>query len=313
MTFLFQKMTDWEVTEIQGPEAQDFLQRLTSANFRTLQVGSFTPCTLLQANGKVILYFKVLHVKPGYYLFLTPAHPDTPNAAQATFDALEKMHFREDFTITPRQGEWSYVRVIGSDASALQRALGQNPPELKNFTQIDGAFVLNEGQWSAEPIKVDLGLLVPQPKLGEWIARLEKAGFRESPSLEGYRIRAAASAVPNEISSNVIALEAKLDDAVHENKGCYPGQEVIERIRTMGQVPRLLIKFRGTGVIPTPTTTIQAETPEASSVDAGTITSAATDPLEPQSWVGLGYVRRVFAKPETVFKVAGATVQVEYK
>ena len=35
-----------------------------------------------------------------------------------------------------------------------------------------------------------------------------------------------------------------LYDGVAQNKGCYPGQEVIERLITQGAPPRRLVRFR---------------------------------------------------------------------
>jgi folate-binding protein YgfZ len=57
------------------------------------------------------------------------------------------------------------------------------------------------------------------------------------------RLRAKQSMYPYEINSNVILLEAGLEQAVSFTKGCYAGQEVIARIDSQGKTPRLLKFF----------------------------------------------------------------------
>lgn len=54
------------------------------------------------------------------------------------------------------------------------------------------------------------------------------------------RIRSKWPIFPDEIGKNVMLLELGLTDAVSFNKGCYVGQEVLERVDSHGRAPRLL-------------------------------------------------------------------------
>ena len=58
---------------------------------------------------------------------------------------------------------------------------------------------------------------------------------------EYYRIHAGIPQVGIEASEKEIILETGFDRAVARNKGCYPGQEVVERIFTYGSVNRKLM------------------------------------------------------------------------
>jgi len=77
--------------------------------------------------------------------------------------------------------------------------------------------------------------------------------------------------------------------ALHFAKGCYLGQEIVERIRSRGQVHRRFTSFRLTGELP-------AKLPaplEAGGKPSGELTSAALVPLaEGPVLVALGYVRQ---------------------
>ena len=76
--------------------------------------------------------------------------------------------------------------------------------------------------------------------------------------------------------------------ALNFAKGCYLGQEIVERIRSRGAVHRQFGAFTVEGALPAPGTKIQAD-----EKDAGEITSSAHLPLpEGDRAVALGYLRR---------------------
>ncbi|MBI3558308.1 MAG: hypothetical protein HY074_18735, partial [Deltaproteobacteria bacterium] len=229
-------------------------------------------------------------------------------AAQTAYDAFEKMHFRENFTITSLAGQWCYLRILASDEKRISRLEPVIPPVGKIKQTKDGRVVLNEARWCEAPIKLDLGLLVQQDRLAGVTQTLRQSEFDEAPTLELYRLRAGDPAVPAELNATTIPLEARLDDAVHENKGCYPGQEVVERIRAMGQVPRALARLSGKGEPPHIPAAIQSGEQEA-----GTLTSAVADRIA-GGWVGLGYLKRAFTKEgAATFTVAQSPVSMRLK
>jgi len=76
--------------------------------------------------------------------------------------------------------------------------------------------------------------------------------------------------------------------ALNFTKGCYLGQEIVERIRSRGAVHRQFAAFLVEGALPAPGTKIQAN-----EKDAGEITSSAELPLPSGNrGVALGYLRR---------------------
>ena len=79
--------------------------------------------------------------------------------------------------------------------------------------------------------------------------------------------------------------ETNQPHALHFNKGCYLGQEIVERIRSRGQVHRLFTRFELQGDLPT-----ELPTPlEANGKPAGELTSATA--IEGKLYA-LGYARR---------------------
>jgi folate-binding protein YgfZ len=72
--------------------------------------------------------------------------------------------------------------------------------------------------------------------------------------------------------------------ALHFNKGCYLGQEIVERIRSRGNVHRIFSSFRLEGALPAPGTLLEAEGKQIGELTS--VTTIGTIQL------ALGYVRR---------------------
>ena len=93
--------------------------------------------------------------------------------------------------------------------------------------------------------------------------------------------------------------------AVHFSKGCYLGQEVVERVRSRGLVHRLLVGVEiDSTEIPAPDTRVFH-----GEENAGKITSAAFSPALGKV-VGMAYVRRELAEPGTALTVTNHPAEV---
>jgi aminomethyltransferase len=107
----------------------------------------------------------------------------------------------------------------------------------------------------------------------------------------------------DEIDDTTLPQETQQMRAVHFSKGCYLGQEIVERIRSRGHVNRILMGFHGES----------NEAPPAGSViialgkEAGEVASAvAVD----GRFYGLAYVRAAIAKPGDLIGIEGRPAQL---
>jgi folate-binding protein YgfZ len=80
-------------------------------------------------------------------------------------------------------------------------------------------------------------------------------------------------------------LEVNLRSSVHDDKGCYPGQEVIEKIISLGSPPKRLCLLEGK----LENVKLPAKLFGENGSDAGMLTSYANG-------VGLGIIKRTFLK-----------------
>ena len=93
-------------------------------------------------------------------------------------------------------------------------------------------------------------------------------------ALEGFRVAEGIAAYGADIAERDLPQETSQMRALHFSKGCYLGQEIVERIRSRGNVHRHLRQLELDGPLPAPGSELTLD-----GAAVGTITSAADLPL----------------------------------
>jgi folate-binding protein YgfZ len=125
-------------------------------------------------------------------------------------------------------------------------------------------------------------------------------------ALDTLRIEAGIPWSVSELNDEVVPAETmQLARAVSFTKGCYLGQEVVERMRAHGSLARKLVGLEfATGVTVSPPSPIEAE-----GKTVGTLTSFCHSPKVGRP-IGLGYARVVHSRPGTVVTVGRASATI---
>jgi len=125
-------------------------------------------------------------------------------------------------------------------------------------------------------------------------------------ALNSVRLEAGVAWFGHDYDDKQIPHEAGLEHShISYEKGCYTGQEIVERVRSRGHVNRRLTELQFMAAdAPTIGTKLLHE-----GNDAGTITSTAFSPKIGNP-IGLGYVRREHAAIGTRLDAAGIPTQV---
>jgi len=123
-------------------------------------------------------------------------------------------------------------------------------------------------------------------------------------ALELERIEAGVPAYGVDIRERDLPQETEQDRALNFSKGCYVGQEIVERIRSRGAVHR---KFTGF-LLDAPVA--PGSKVAANGKDVGEITSVAALPVVGHRTIALGYIRREIGAPgrEVMIGTTKATV-----
>jgi folate-binding protein YgfZ len=127
-----------------------------------------------------------------------------------------------------------------------------------------------------------------------------------SASLEAFRIAEGIPAYGIDMKERDLPQETAQMRALHFSKGCYLGQEIVERIRTRGNVHRHLRPLELTGPVPACGTELMLEDGTA----AGTITSAAELPLKNGTRVfAMGMIRAEAEEKGQSFRYKAGAVE----
>jgi folate-binding protein YgfZ len=198
------------------------------------------------------------------------------------------------------------LATIGVAGPRSQATLGSAGVDITELQPLE----LAELAWRGHPLTIVRGESQHYPSYEVWVAlehtaplrqALEAAGAIEvsNPALELYRIALGRPRYGQDIRERDLPQETEQQRALNFNKGCYVGQEIVERIRSRGSVHRKFTGFQVAGPPPAPGTRIQAQ-----AKDVGEVTSSAVIPDgSGDRTVALGYIRR-----ET--GVAGGAVQI---
>jgi len=102
--------------------------------------------------------------------------------------------------------------------------------------------------------------------------------------------------------------EAGLQDShISYTKGCYTGQEIVERVRSRGQITRQRVNL----IFDKPNAPDAGEPLAADGKEVGHVTRAALPSFFPVA-IGMGYVRREHAAPRSRLNWSGGTATVAH-
>jgi aminomethyltransferase len=116
-------------------------------------------------------------------------------------------------------------------------------------------------------------------QLTEALNTLPKA---DDKAIESLRVVEGIPVIGRDLREKELPQETGQARALHFTKGCYLGQEIVERIRSRGNVHRTFAGFRFNGAVPAPGTAILA-----GGASVGELTSVDSD-LK----IALGFIRR---------------------
>jgi folate-binding protein YgfZ len=124
-------------------------------------------------------------------------------------------------------------------------------------------------------------------------------------ALNSLRLEAGVPWFPTDFNDTVIPHEAAVEAThISFNKGCYTGQEIVERVRSQGRVNRKRVLLKFSSALPP----VVGTKLRASGVDVGVITSAGYSPANGTA-IGMGYVRR--EQHGGVVEYEGGTAEVK--
>jgi folate-binding protein YgfZ len=227
------------VLEVSGRDRSKFLHALLTNAVTALAPGGGCAAALLDAHGKVQVILAVL-VLDDRILLVTP-----PGTAAGTVEALDRYLFAEKVALRDASEETARLLLAGPQAPALaERLTGARPPEApwaSVAATLDGVGV-RVVAGGGETGEREVWLLVPAAAGARAWDAARDAGARPVGLVawESLRIETGTPRFGHDVDDTVLLPEIPFEHLVSHTKGCYPGQEVVVRIRDRGHVNRLL-------------------------------------------------------------------------
>jgi tRNA-modifying protein YgfZ len=276
-----------------GEDRVRLLHAMTTNHVEGLAEGGGCYAFFLNAQGRILGDANLFRM-PDHFLLDT--EPETAAKLRAHLD-----HYiiADDVTLEDVTAGTATIAVEGPRAADLLAALGAPVPDAAC------GHLAWEDRTVARVDSTGAGgcfIFLPAGGKAELIRQIEAAGIN-GVSAEDARVVRLEYGTPRygeDITEDDVPQETQVLRAVHFKKGCYIGQEIVERIRARGHVNRMLVRL-----------TINGDHPPArgTALPGGAITSAAYSPALGKV-VALGYVRAESARPGTEFLVDGAPAQV---
>jgi aminomethyltransferase len=298
--------------QLTGPDRLSFLQGMLSNDLNLLKPFEGQYATLLTQQGKVIADVRVLCSLNSFYLDFWE------NLKDRVIEHLNRYLVADEVEIADRSDEYATLSVQGSQSEALlQKLFGTTalPAKLMHHAMVDvdgTAICVVRASHTGEP---GFDLIAPKSNMRDLVERLTEIGKPISAAWVGeealniLRVEAGIPRYGVDFTEDNLLLEVGIEDAYSYTKGCYLGQEVVERIRSRGHVNRKLCGLLIEGSQPA-----ESGAPlYAAEKEVGQITSSVVSPRL-RRVIALGYVHKDFWQPATELAIhrdgskAGATV-----
>jgi len=283
---------------VTGEDAARLLHAMTSNHVESLQPGQGCYAFFLNAQGRILADLNLLRLENS---FLIGAEPETCLSAQAH---LEKYIIADDVTVEDTTAQTGELGIEGPFASDTLNVLGAPLPEQPWSHEAWGPNRIVCTSVTGAP---GFAIICPRQDQGELERLLESTGAVEAraEAVRTVRLENGKPRYGEDFDDRRLPHETQLLHGLHFNKGCYLGQEVVERIRSRGGVHRFLVRLavRAEAAPPAGTKIF------AGGKEVGETVSAAWSPSLGKV-VALGYVRLGEFPADAPLVVADAPAEI---
>lgn len=288
-----------------GPDRVRYLNAILTNNIKDLKAGEGIASLFLNPQGRIQAEIET-YAEAERLLCVSFAM-----IREKLLPALDHFIIMDDVAMTDESGKLGTLALEGPLAAAIVKELcgvdladlaelswreakvGPIPGRIvrRSFQRIPSAeFVCEQSQLKA------LWILLNNA------AKSHDGGAAGYTALNALRLEAGIPWFGYDFGEKQIPHEAGLENShISFTKGCYTGQEIVERVRSRGQVNRVRALFQLSAIdLPA------AETPIVSDgKEIGYVTRAAYSPAF-QSNIAMGYVRREQSAPGSSVQIGGA-------
>jgi tRNA-modifying protein YgfZ len=272
-----------------GEDRARLLHAMTTNDVQSLSSGEGCYAFFLNAQGRILGDANIF-CRDDYFLLDTE-----PETRSKLFEHIDRYIIADDVTLEDATAHLATIAIEGPQASAVLERLGAPVPEADFATQGWG------NRMVARVNSTGAGgffIFLPTEEKADLVAALNLAEAPQATAGEArtIRIEHGRPRYGEEITERYLVQETEQLQAVHFSKGCYLGQEIVERVRSRALIHRVLRRLEID--LPEGAPPAAGSKLKAGEAPAGEIASAVFSPALGKV-IAIAYVRTAFAEPGT--------------
>ncbi len=282
-----------------GDDRARLLHAMTTNAIQTLAPGEGCYAFFLSAQGRILADANVI-CRPDYFVI-----DSEPEVREKLLEHLDQFIIADDVTIEDATETLATIAVEGPASADVLSKSGAPVPEKELASEEWNGTVVVRASITGGPGYL---LILPRERAKDVTTALAEHGAvaADAAALDLVRMEYGRPRYGEDISERYLAQEANQPRALSFSKGCYLGQEIVERVRSRGQIHRVLLPMQIDTAEPPEARAILTD---ASGNKAGEITSAVFSPTLGKV-AALAYVRVDYARAGTELRLGDTVAHV---
>ncbi|MDE0883357.1 MAG: hypothetical protein OSB21_12250 [Myxococcota bacterium] len=241
----------WALLRLRGADAKTWLHGQCSQSVTDLETGEGRQAALLDPRGALLAVFDILADEQGLLLLMADSDLDF------VCERFQRYLFAEDVEVEVQARDQQALWLQGPEVAQLLVAFGEAP----SLPMADRSWTLHEGLvWIRQTRSGEAGVMVvgDEEQIEELSDHLLAQASGEilpigDEAAQVLRLEAGLPLFGTEVSSQQLLPETPwMESAFAPGKGCFTGQEVVERLRMKGSPKVALVALLGEPNMPAP-------------------------------------------------------------
>ena len=278
-------LSDRGKIRVTGEDRVRLLHAMTTNQIQALQPGEGCYTFFLNAQGRILADANVLCEESSVLLDLEP------ELREKVFQHLDQYIIADDALPQDVTASLATIAIEGPQAAAALAGLNAPAPSTEQSWQPWGNRIVLRAATTGPAGWI---IIVPSAEKQAFVDTLSGIPQADPEAARTVRIENGKPRYGEEITDRYLLQETGVMRAVTFTKGCYLGQEIVERVRSRGQVHRHLMRVQIDG--PSAAHKLTADGKELAEI----VSSAYSPGLA--KTVAMAYVRTDAAKPGFVLQ-----------
>jgi len=228
---------------VTGEDRARLLHAMTTNHVQQMKPGDGIYAFFLNAQGRILADAYILCFEDHFLLDLEP------ETREKIYQHLDHYIIADDVTLEDVTSETATIALEGPKSHEVLQAAGAHTPGADYSTSEWGARLVARLSATGSP---GFFIFAPVAEKEKLLSEIEAAGAvtADAEAFRVVRLEHGKARYGEDLSERFLAQEANQPHALHFSKGCYLGQEIVERVRSRGQVHRVLTPLQLDGKEP---------------------------------------------------------------